>query len=111
MKIEIDLTDKQAKFLKKFYRNHHPGTERDQLIERPLFKVQSIVGSGYSNVATFFIREEAFNYIRQQRRHLARPKVVPVSSGFQNNGEYSHFYDLLMDIGKRLCNDEENINL
>ncbi len=60
----------------------------------------------YSDVAFFFILEEAKRYIKYQSHNLNNPRVYTYSGGYGNDGEYTHFFNLLMSIGKQLNTKE-----
>ncbi|MGG4439226.1 hypothetical protein [Brevibacillus fortis] len=56
----------------------------------------------YEQVAMFFILEEAKRYMQYQKHNLESPRVYTYSAGYANDGEYTHFWDLLMVLGKQL---------
>ena len=58
----------------------------------------------YRYVACFLIREEAERYIEYQKHNLTNPRVYTYSPGYSNFGDFEHFFDLLMNIGKQLNN-------
>jgi hypothetical protein len=61
----------------------------------------------WQNIAFFFILEEARRYIKYQGHNLRDPRTFTFSAGYGNEGEYQHFWRLLLDIGKQL-NEMEN---
>lgn len=61
----------------------------------------------YEDVAYFFILEEAQKYLKYQAHNLHEPRTYTVSAGYSNQGEYRHFYDLLIGIGKQLLGKSE----
>lgn len=62
----------------------------------------------YVPKAFFFIREEAEKYIEYQKHNLCEPRVYTYSPGYANYGEYTHFFELLQNIGKQLNLTENN---
>lgn len=52
--------------------------------------------------AFFFIREEAVKYMNRQKHNLHKPRVFSYSPGYSNDGDYHHFYELLMLLGEKL---------
>jgi hypothetical protein len=65
----------------------------------------------YSPTAFFFIRDEAKRYIEYQRHNLRKPRIFSYSPGYANYGDYTHFYELLFNIGYQLnkeSKDEQN---
>lgn len=62
----------------------------------------------YKPVAFFFIREEAEKYKEYQGHNLNKPRVYTYSPGYANYGEYTHFYELLQNIGKQLDLTKDN---
>lgn len=56
----------------------------------------------YKDVAFFFILKEAKNYIHYQGHNLKEPRTYSDSPGYSNQGEYEHFYDLLLRMGQKL---------
>lgn len=62
----------------------------------------------YRPTAFFFIREEAEKYKEYQRHNLNKPRVYTYSPGYANEGEYTHFFELLQKIGKQLNLTEDN---
>lgn len=112
VKLSITLTAEQAMYLSLFARNHYAGSEQNLLTKKPIFLVLSAVEENgvvkaYRTKAYFFIKEEAQRYIRYQGHNLNKPRIFADYMGYSNNGEYEHFYDLLMSIGTRLNEDEK----
>lgn len=62
----------------------------------------------YENVAYFFIKDEANEYIEYQKHNLIAPRVYTFSPGYANCSEYIPFWNLLLNIGQKL--NKENIN-
>lgn len=62
----------------------------------------------YEPVAFFFIREEAKRYLEYQGHNLNNPRVYTYSPGYANCGEYTHFFELLQNIGQQLNLTENN---
>lgn len=62
----------------------------------------------YKPAAFFFIREEAEKYKEYQAHNLNKPRVYTYSPGYANCGEYTHFFELLQNIGKQLNLTEDN---
>lgn len=56
----------------------------------------------YRTVAYFFILENAKAYLEYQSHNLTNPRTYTVTSGYANKGEYEPFFDLLMELGKKL---------
>lgn len=56
----------------------------------------------YRPIAFFFIREEAKRYKQYQGHNLNKPRVYTYSPGYSNYGEYTHFFELLQNIGQQL---------
>lgn len=56
----------------------------------------------YEDAAFFFILEEARRYIKYQGHNLKEPRIYSFSAGYGNEGEYHHFYDLLLRLGEKL---------
>lgn len=56
----------------------------------------------YKDVAFFFILEEARRYMQYQGHNLTEPRTYSYHAGYSNKGEYSHFYQLLFDLGENL---------
>jgi hypothetical protein len=114
--ITIELTEQQKHFLKLFAANHYPGAEDNLATHKPMHVVQTdnrpyvdpefkdLVPNvpQYRNVAYFFILEEAKRYMQYQGHNLISPRTYTFSSGYDNRGEYEHFWDLLLAIGKML---------
>ena len=61
----------------------------------------------WDNKAYFFICESARQYIKYQAHNLRDPRVYTAFFGYGNNGEYEHFYNLLMDMGNALLEADE----
>lgn len=62
----------------------------------------------YKPIAFFFIREEAERYKEYQSHNLTKPRVYTYSPGYSNCGEYTHFFELLQNIGEQLNLTENN---
>lgn len=60
------------------------------------------VGHYYENVAYFFIRDEAKDYMKYQGHNLTSPRVYTFGPGYSNYGDYVPFWNLLMSIGQKL---------
>lgn len=60
------------------------------------------VGYYYDNVAFFFIRDEAKDYMRYQGHNLTSPRIYTFGPGYANYGDYVPFWNLLMSIGQKL---------
>lgn len=60
------------------------------------------VGYYYENVAYFFIRDEAKDYMRYQSHNLISPRIYTFGPGYSNCGDYVPFWNLLMSIGQKL---------
>ncbi len=58
----------------------------------------------YEDVAFFFILEEARKYMEYQGHNLKEPRTFSYSSGYGNEGEYHHFWELLYRLGEKLNN-------
>jgi len=56
----------------------------------------------YEDVAYFFILDEARRYIKYQSHNLNNPRTYTKGPGYSNCGDYEHFWDLLMAMGKKL---------
>jgi len=56
----------------------------------------------YETVAYFFILDEAKRYMKYQGHNLANPRTYTVGAGYDNEGEYHHFWKLLFNLGKKL---------
>ena len=124
MNLTIEVTEKQAEFLKQFADNHYPGAKDNLGTHNPIHVVQSYVESPckdcpdfttcapecgvqddegeYKNVAYFFTLKNAKEYIKYQGHNLYKPRTYSYSPGYDNRGEYDHFYDLLISIGRQL---------
>ncbi|WP_390621039.1 hypothetical protein [Brevibacillus massiliensis] len=63
----------------------------------------------YEKVAPFFILEEAKRYMKYQGHNLHSPRVYTYGMGYGDQGEYGHFWELLMTIGKQLNQVEQSI--
>lgn len=100
--ITIKITEEQEKSLKLFAAKHHEGAPDNLATRHPLFIVQSRKDDEYRNVAYFFILEEARKYTKYQSHNLVAPKIYGEWAGYSNDGEYHHFYTLLLSIGKQL---------
>lgn len=61
----------------------------------------------YEKVAPFFILEEAKRYMNYQGHNLHEPRVYTYGTGYGDQGEYVHFWDLLLTLGKQLNQVEE----
>lgn len=61
----------------------------------------------YEKVALFYILDEAKRYMEYQKHNLNEPRTFTESAGYANYGDFVHFRDLLMTMGKRLINREE----
>lgn len=61
----------------------------------------------YEQVALFFVRDEAKRYMEYQKHNLNEPRVYTYSAGYSNNGDFTHFWDLLMTMGEQLNNQNE----
>lgn len=59
----------------------------------------------YEKVAPFFILDEAKKYMQYQAHNLTSPRVYTYGAGYANQGEFTHFWELLMTIGEQLKND------
>ncbi|MFY2248491.1 hypothetical protein ACOSZH_01270 [Priestia megaterium] len=62
----------------------------------------------WEKVAPFFILEEAKRYMEYQSHNLHKPRVYTYGAGYANNGEFTHFWELLMQAGNKL-NKTENV--
>jgi len=56
----------------------------------------------YESIAPFFILEEANRYMKYQGHNLHEPRVYTYGTGYGDQGEYIHFWELLMSIGQKL---------
>lgn len=63
--------------------------------------------SYWETKAYFLIREEAEKYIKYQSHNLGECRIYTDSHGYSNNGEWTKFYDLLLDIGDKVKNRED----
>ena len=110
--ITIELTDQQEYFLKMFAANHYPGAADNLATRKPIHVVQTEdtdwpfddhpYARRYRNVAYFFILAEAMHYMQYQSHNLHNPRTFTYSSGYANHGDFEHFWDLLLSIGKML---------
>ena len=101
----IEITDKQEQLLKQFIQTDTLATNR------PVFIVQEwegdgkpsvFNGPGWRNVAYFFSQEEARRYTEYQKHNLELPRIYAQSPGYNNEGDWQPFYDLLLSIGQLL---------
>lgn len=115
MKVEIELTSEQERFLKLFAANHYPGAPDNLATNRPIHVVQKrasyenedgVMVWDWENVAFFFILSEAKKYLQYQRHNLKRARTFSYSPGYGNCGEYEHFYRLLFSLGQKLLDAE-----
>jgi hypothetical protein len=61
----------------------------------------------YEDVAYFFTLQSAKEYIKYQGHNLNNPRTYTKSGGYDNRGEYHHFWELLMSIGIKLNKEGE----
>lgn len=61
----------------------------------------------YDQVAPFFILDEAKQYMKYQGHNLHEPRVFTYGAGYGDQGEYRHFWELLMTIGKTVNRVEQ----
>lgn len=59
-------------------------------------------------VAYFFIRSEAEKYLAYQKHNLNTPMIYTSSAGYDNRGDFHHFWELLMGLGIQLNADSED---
>jgi len=63
----------------------------------------------YEKVAPFFILEEAKRYIEYQRHNLHKPRVYTYGAGYANYGDFTHFWEVLMQAGSELNKTEKKV--
>ncbi|CDQ41925.1 hypothetical protein [Virgibacillus salexigens] len=61
-------------------------------------------------VASFFILDEAKRYMKYQSHNLCEPRTYTWHPGYQNQGDFVPFRNLLMKIGTQLNNEEVTNN-
>ena len=109
-KIVLSITPEQEKYLKDFARLHQPGSEENLATRKPIHIVEEKneeLGV-YLPVAYFFIRKEAERYKEYQRHNLNNPRIYTSTSGYNNNGEFEHFYQVLLNAGVKLHQGEKH---
>lgn len=116
MEMTVELSEAQERFLKLFAKNQAEGSEDNKGTRSPLHIVQKRytkecaeegeVVYYYSDVAYFWILEEARRYVQYQRHNLDHARIYTVAAGYGNEGEYEHFYSLLMKMGQQLLNED-----
>ena len=63
--------------------------------------------SHWEDKAFFFIFRSAIEYKVSQAHNLKETRINTEYFGYGNDGEYEHFYDLLMEMGQALLEDDE----
>jgi hypothetical protein len=60
----------------------------------------------YEDVAYFYTLQSAKEYLQYQSHNLNNPRTYTKSGGYDNRGEYEHFWNLLMSLGVKLNESE-----
>ncbi|MBJ8031044.1 hypothetical protein [Bacillus cereus group sp. N21] len=61
----------------------------------------------WENVAFFFILDEAKQYQKYQAHNLGKSRIYTYSAGYDNRGDFTHFRDLLMQMGQELNKESQ----
>jgi hypothetical protein len=64
----------------------------------------------YEDVSYFYTLQSAKEYLQYQGHNLTNPRTYTKSGGYDNRGEYEHFWDLLMALGVKLNESEADTN-